>query len=72
MISQRINGRLDDVIGVFRIDRLDPSKSPFSFDQRQEFTAALTAHHQVDFLVADTLLLFDDERTLVNRNAIWD
>ena len=69
-VSQRVNEQFGEMIGVFELIQPNTRESNFSFDQRREGAAALAVHHQVDFRVADALLLCDDWRTPINRNSV--
>jgi hypothetical protein len=60
MALQGIHEDLGYMIGLLRGDRFNTREATFSFDQGQQATAAVTAHHQVDFPIADPGFLLDN------------
>ena len=58
------------MIGLLRGDRFNTREATFSFDQGQQATAAVTAHHQVDFPIADPGFLLGNGWPIIDRHPV--
>jgi hypothetical protein len=55
---------------MFREGGLHAGEASFSIYQSQQAPSAVTAHHQIDFPIANSSLFIDDGGTVINGNSV--
>ena len=72
MGREQPNGGRRHVLGLFGADFAQQGIALASFHQRDQRPRARVPHHQVDFPIADAAFFFDEGRSLVNTDAVFN
>ena len=72
MGREQRNGRRRYVLGLFGGDFAQHGIARAPFDHRDERPGALAAHHEVNFPIADATFFFDDGRSLVDADSVFN